>query len=276
MVKTGPGKSEREIRGAIRSILRDKEQNFNALFRQVRERRILGSLSILSRHLKTMERCGEVLSIRQPGPGIPRKIYYLAEKLPAKYGAEITRRGNRSDLEEFWFKNPELAPVCITMGGAIRLGAESPEKGLSAFQSLYPHTGLISSMWGAILCYKETTGREPPKESIQELTRAYNDLWSIAVHAQAQEFKSAATEERKADYIAAIIKQLEKTHVIELPDIDDPWDFVLRRLRLPDDPKGLLVELKKVLEIPHEMLEEAERRHRTRQSRAKKVQGDAH
>jgi len=74
---------------------------------------------------------------------------------------------------------------------------------------LYKHTGLISFMFAAIHWYKEITRQEPPKESIEEWVKAYDDLWSIAVYAQTEEFKNAVMEGRKPDYLPATIKQFQ-------------------------------------------------------------------
>jgi hypothetical protein len=255
MVKTGPGKSEREIREAIHRILREKERNFNALLRLLRQSAVLGSPNILSRHLKVMQQDGEVFAFTQPGPGIPRRIYYLAEKLPAKYGIEVASRTGGTDLEEFWMRNPALAPICITLGGVIHISEIEPENVQSTLPALYDHTGLISSMFAVIHCYREITGQEPPKESIEEWVKAYDDLWGIAVRTQAQEFKSATSEGRKPDYLTAVIKQLEQKHRIELPETTDPWDWVVQRLKLPDNPD--LVKLKTMLRKMSQELEAA-------------------
>jgi len=211
MVKTGPGRSSEEIREAIRSVLKHQEKNFNALFRELNQRGVLGSPNALAKHLRSMDK--EVYARKEPGPGIDRRYYGLIEGLPAKQGIELNYQESDNSLREFWLRNPRLAPIGISMGGAIFMHRITLDEIENVLPKLDRHTEKFTDMWKGLL--RQYRYGKMPKTRVKELAEAYRAVWEIVVDAQVQEFLAALKEGREPDYLSAVIKLLDIKHPVK-------------------------------------------------------------
>lgn len=209
MVETGPGRSSEEIKKAIRSALRHQEKNFNALYRELKQKGILGSPNTLVKHLRLLDK--EVYVREESGPGIDRKYYGLIEDLPEKYGIEASYGVADNLLKEFWLRNPNLAPIEITMAGTVRIheGEPTPEQLENELPKLHRHLKPLAEMTEKFL--KQMVRGEYTMElvkQVKELNDAHMKVWEIAVDAQIQEWSAAEKEGREPDYLDAVIKLL--------------------------------------------------------------------
>jgi len=83
-VRPGPKAAKEDVQNAIIDLLRTHPEglNFNEIFRRLKEERILGSFSILSRALKDLSK-SRIVSYRdleKPSYKIPKRIYALTPK----------------------------------------------------------------------------------------------------------------------------------------------------------------------------------------------------
>ena len=211
MVKTGPGKSSEEIEEAIRSALKHQEKNFNALFRELKQRGVLGSPNALAKHLRLMDK--EVYVRTEAGPGIDRKYYGLIEDLPAGQGIELNYQESGNSLREFWLRNPRLAPIGISMGGAMFIHRATLDEMENLLPELDRHMEKLHDMWEQLL--RRFGHGNIPKERLMEVAEVYREVWEIAVDAQVQEFFAALKEGREPNYLLAVIKQLDMKHPVK-------------------------------------------------------------
>lgn len=85
MVRPGPRTTQDEVKTAVVKLLEQHPEglNFNEVFRRLKEQKVLGSFSVLSRAIKDLSTAGivEYKDVQVSGLRIPKRVYMLSDPM---------------------------------------------------------------------------------------------------------------------------------------------------------------------------------------------------